>query len=145
MATIMIVDDDRAIQATIRPLLERDGYDVVVADNGWQALQQWRSTATDLLIVDIFMPGMDGFETIRLINQERPGTPIIVISGSGTAETALSRPDFLTMATKLGAVRSLQKPFRPAALSSLVAECLAEAGRWKQRRLDPGGTAQGRG
>ena len=75
----------------------------------------------DLLFLDIFMPGMDGFETMRMVRQQRPQLPIIVISGRPVASEADQAPDFLTMATKLGAVSSLQKPFRPADLLAAVA------------------------
>ena len=79
----------------------------------------------DLLFLDIFMPGMDGLETMRLVHHQRPLVPIIVISGNpgGTA----SGPDYLNMATKLGAVTSLQKPFKPAALLAAVTRCLETA------------------
>jgi CheY-like chemotaxis protein len=80
----------------------------------------------DLLFLDIFMPGMDGLETMRLIHRQRPLTPIIVISGNPVVEPA-SSPDYLAMASKLGAVCSLQKPFKPAALLAAVAGCLEAA------------------
>jgi len=73
------------------------------------------------------MPGMDGLETMRLVHQLRPLTPIIVISGNPTTSEFGAGPDFLTMAGKLGAVRSLQKPFKPAALLAAVANCLESA------------------
>jgi CheY-like chemotaxis protein len=95
----------------------------------------------DLLFLDIFMPGMDGFETMRMVRQYRPQIPIIVISGRPVAEQADS-PDFLTMATKLGAVSSLQKPFRPAELLAAVAGCLETAARGSPRPA--GGVASSR-
>jgi DNA-binding NtrC family response regulator len=64
---------------------------------------------------------------MRLVHQQRPLTPIIVISGNPTTWEAGSGPDFLTMAGKLGAVCSLQKPFKPAALLAAVAGCLESA------------------
>ena len=81
-------------------------------------------TEFDLLFLDIFMPGMDGFETMRMVRQQHPQLPIIVISGRPISSEADSTPDFLTMATKLGAVSSLQKPFRPSDLLAAVAGCL---------------------
>jgi CheY-like chemotaxis protein len=81
----------------------------------------------DLLIVDIFMPGMDGLETMRVVHQQRPDVPIIVISGRPISAGSSAEPDFLAMATKLGAIRSLQKPFKAPALRALVRSCLEDA------------------
>ena len=129
MAKILIVDDDNAVQLTIRLLLERAGHSVVTASDGRKGLAQFEAGDFDLLFLDIFMPGMDGFETMRMVHQQKPLTPIIVISGRPMPSD--SGPDFLTMAMKLGAVSSLQKPFRPADLLAAVAKCLDAA---KQRR-----------
>ncbi len=129
MARILIVDDDAAVQATIRLLLERAGHSVVAAGDGRKGLAIFETGNLDLLLLDIFMPGMDGLETMRLVHQQRPLIPIIVISGNPVASDSGSGPDFLTMATSLGAVRSLQKPFRPAALLAAVAGCLEAAKR----------------
>jgi len=125
LANILIIDDDSAVQATIKLLLERAGHDVVVASDGRNGLATFEAGAFDLLFLDIFMPGMDGLETMRLIRLRQPLMPIIVISGRPfSSPEAGSAPDFLTMATKLGAVLSLQKPFKPAALLAAVARGL---------------------
>lgn len=124
MARILVVDDDAAVQMTIRLLLERAGHSVVTADDGRKGLALCRTGDFDLLFLDIFMPGMDGFETMRMVRQQHPQLPIIVISGRPISSEADSSPDFLTMATKLGAVSSLQKPFRPSDLLAAVAGCL---------------------
>jgi CheY-like chemotaxis protein len=81
----------------------------------------------DLLIVDIFMPGMDGFETMRLVHRSWPEMPVIVISGQQFRSTSERGPDFLYMATKLGAVSSLQKPVRPHELLATVAKSLSDS------------------
>jgi CheY-like chemotaxis protein len=125
VAKILIVDDDSTVQLTMRLLLERAGHRVVTASDGRKGLAQFQAGDFDLLFVDIFMPGMDGFETMRMVHQQKPLTPIIVISGQPMSSE--SSPDFLTMATKLGAVSSLQKPFRPANLLDAVAKCLDAA------------------
>ena len=127
LANILIVDDDTAVQATIRLLLERAGHGVVVANDGRKGLAIFETGDFDLLFLDIFMPGMDGLETMRRVHQQQPGIPIIVISGNPVTYDYGSGPDFLTMATKLGAVRSLQKPFKPAALLAAVAASLEAA------------------
>ena len=127
MARILIVDDDIAVQATIRLLLERAGHSAVVAGDGRKGLAIFEAGNFDLLFLDIFMPGMDGLEMMRLIHQQQPLIPIIVISGRPITSDPATGPDFLTMATKLGAVRSLQKPFKPAALLAAVSDCLDAA------------------
>jgi len=129
LAKILIVDDDIAVQTTIQLLLERAGHSVAVAGDGRIGLASVEAGNFDLLFLDIFMPGMDGLEAMRLIHQQQPLMPIIVISGRPIEPDPATGPDFLTMATKLGAVSSLQKPFRPAALLAAVADCLDAAKR----------------
>ena len=143
MAKILIVDDDSAVQATIRLLLERAGHSVVVADDGRKGLAVFEAGDFDLLFLDIFMPGMDGLETMRLVHQQQPLLPIIVISGNPITSESGSGSDFLTMASKLGAVSSLQKPFRPAALLAAVAGCLEAAKRPSLSSTTAGDVAPG--
>jgi CheY-like chemotaxis protein len=139
LAKILVVDDDIAVQTTIRLLLERAGHSVVVAGDGRNGLAIFETGEFDLLFLDIFMPGMDGLETMRLVHQQQPLIPIIVISGNPV--TSGSGPDFLTMATRLGAVRSLQKPFKPAALLAAVAGSLEAAQRASSSSLPAGEVA----
>ena len=127
MARILVVDDDTAVQATVRLLLERGGHSVVTAGDGQKGIALFEAGDFDLLFLDIFMPGMDGFETMRLVHQRKPRIPIIVISGKPIPSD--SGPDYLTMAMKLGAISSLQKPFKPAALLAAVADGLEAAKR----------------
>ena len=127
MANILIVDDDPAVQITIRLLLERAGHHVTVAGDGRKGLALFEAGRFDLLFLDLFMPGMDGLETMRHIRALVPAIPIIVISGRSVTPDAYAEPDFLKMATKLGAVASLQKPFRPGALLAAVDGCLKAA------------------
>lgn len=127
MAKILVVDDDPAVQLTIRLVLERAGYSVDVAGDGRTGLAKFETGEFDLLCLDVFMPGMDGLETMRLIHQRRPRIPIIVISGRPVVPELGTEPDYLAMATKLGAVCSLPKPFKPATLLATVANCLEAA------------------
>jgi CheY-like chemotaxis protein len=124
LAKILVVDDDPAVQMTIRLLLERAGHGVVVAGDGHKGLAAFDSGDFDLLFLDIFMPGMDGLETMRHIHRRRPTVPIVVISGRLLVADASAEPDFLAMSIKLGAISSLPKPFKPAALLATVESCL---------------------
>lgn len=143
MARILVVDDDVAVQSTVRLLLERAGHSVVTAGDGRKGLSLCETGNFDLLFLDIFMPGMDGFETMRMVRQQHPLMPIIVISGRPISTEPDSAPDFLTMATKLGAISSLQKPFKPADLLAAVANCLETArhGLGQPAVLRPAGNA----
>ena len=143
MANILVVDDDVAVQATVRLLLERAGHSVVVAGDGRKGLAIFEAGNFDLLFLDIFMPGMDGLETMRLVHQQQPQIPIIVISGNPVSWDAAAGPAFLTMSTRLGAVRSLQKPFKPAALLAAVAGCLEAAKRPSSSSAPAGDVASG--
>jgi CheY-like chemotaxis protein len=120
VASILVIDDDRAVLSTLKILLEQDCHAVETVDDGRAGLRLLENQTFDLLIVDIFMPGMDGFETMRLVHRSWPKMPIVVISGQQFRQTSDGGPDFLYMATKLGAVSSLQKPFKPQDLLAIV-------------------------
>jgi CheY-like chemotaxis protein len=123
-----VIDDDPAVRMTIRLVLEREGHTVKLATDGLAGMKAIEAGGIDLLIVDIFMPGMDGIETIREVRQHQPDLPAIVISGTSLGGPGLQAPDFLAMAVKLGAVRSLQKPFKPRDIIAAVGQCLGDAG-----------------
>jgi DNA-binding NtrC family response regulator len=127
MASIVVIDDDRAVLATIKILLERAAHTVEAVDNSRTGLQLLETRNFDLLIVDIFMPGMDGFETMKQVHLSRPDMPVIVISGQQFSLASEHAPDFLHMATRLGAVSSLQKPFKPSELLAVVTGSLSSS------------------
>ena len=79
------------------------------------------------MIVDIFMPHMRGFESIRVFHERAPAIPLVAMSGYAFANLDSPAPDFLRMALELGAARCLRKPFTPAALLTVINECLADA------------------
>jgi CheY-like chemotaxis protein len=128
MRRILVVDDDPHICLAVRAWLKRYGFKVAIADGGASGLVALDNSTFDLMIVDIFMPQMRGFESIRVFHNHAPTVPLIAISGFAFASNLeASSPDFLRMALKLGATRCLRKPFRPTTLLSVIDECLAEA------------------
>ena len=127
MKRILVVDDDPLVSLTIRLTLERHGFETVLADGGVTGLHALEAQRFDAMIVDIFMPEMRGFESVRVFHQRAPGVPLIAISGYAFAHHGAPAPDFLRMAIELGATRCLRKPFTPAALLATVEESLAEA------------------
>jgi CheY-like chemotaxis protein len=127
MRRILVVDDDPHICLAIRAWLKRYGFRVSIADGGANGLIALDNATFDLMIVDIFMPNMRGFESIRTFHNHAPTVPLIAISGYAFAGSGVSSPDFLRLAVRLGATRCLRKPFRPATLLAVIDECLSEA------------------
>ncbi len=113
MARILIIDDDEAVRRATVIMLEAGGFDVVAVENGPAGVEAVKAWPFDAVIVDIFMPGMDGFATTRAIHQHNPATPIIAVSGFMFRDRCPAMPDFHPMATEAGAVATLYKPLRP--------------------------------
>lgn len=126
MPRILVVDDDPLICSSIRAWLETGGFEVVLADGGLSGLSALEGAVFDVMIVDIFMPGMNGFESIRAFHQRAPSVPIIAISGLMFRDHHAPAPDFLRMALNLGAAYCLRKPFKPAELILAIEHCLSE-------------------
>ena len=97
--------------------LERHGFEVTIADGGETGLRALEDASFDLMIVDIFMPHMRGFESIRIFHERAPAIPLVAMSGYAFANLDSPAPDFLRMALELGASRCLRKPFTPVALA----------------------------
>jgi CheY-like chemotaxis protein len=127
MPRVLVVDDDPMVCMAIEIYLERHSFHVTVADGGEAGLRALEGTAFDLMIVDIFMPHMRGFESIRIFHERAPTIPLVAMSGYAFANLDSPAPDFLRMALELGATRCLRKPFTPLALLTVINECLAEA------------------
>ncbi len=123
---ILVVDDDAMVCMAIELHLQRHGFRVSIADGGEAGIQALDEASFDVMIVDIFMPHMRGFESIRVFHERAPDIPLIAMSGYAFASPNSPAPDFLRMALELGATRCLRKPFTPAALLAAVKACLAD-------------------
>lgn len=128
MHRILIVDDDPAVGAATKTMLEHEGFEVTVVGDGRAGLEAFQAKPFDAVIVDIFMPGMDGFAVIKAFRQLSPDLPVIAISGFmdlyAFRDTPDHGPDILSMAAELGAVKSVHKPFRPRDLLRAVQDSL---------------------
>src|SRR5438552_4625773 len=100
MSRILVIDDDPLVCAAIRTWLVHKEFEVVVADGAESGLSALEQASFDLMIVDIFMPHMHGFESVRLFHQREPLVPLIAISGYVFAEHRSPAPDFLSMALR---------------------------------------------
>ena len=94
--SVLIVDDEPSILKTLGDLLSDEGFEVVTASNGYEALKIIETDFPDLVLLDIWMPGIDGIETLKEIKKDNPHIQVIIITGHGNIETAVK-------ATKLGA------------------------------------------
>ena len=101
--SILIADDEPSILQSLSGLLSDEGFEVMTADNGYEALKVIDAEAPDLIILDIWMPGIDGIETLKEIKKANPVLPVIIITGHGNVETAVR-------ATKEGAFDLFEKP-----------------------------------
>jgi CheY-like chemotaxis protein len=117
-ARILVVDDDNLIRRMLKLQLEAAGHRIDLAVNGREAIASLEQNRPDLMILDLFMPEMDGFETLHRLNRARATGPIRVLAISGGG--SLNHCDYLRMASRLGADAVLQKPFNAAQMIAAV-------------------------
>ena len=103
MATLLIIDDEKAIRKTLTEILSFEGYQVEEAGDGEEGLRKFKEKTFDAVLCDIKMPKVDGLEFLQKATEANPDVPVIVISGHGNIETAVE-------AVKKGAYDFIQKP-----------------------------------
>lgn len=118
MARILVIDDSDDLRMIYREMLASAGHEVTVAAGGRQGIDHFRAHQPDLVITDLFMPEVDGFETISRLLGEFPSAKIIAMSGHGLAGSMLQ------LARKFGARQTLQKPFCTEKLLATVEDVL---------------------
>jgi len=114
---VLVVDDEVVVRSGISRVLERQGMEVHLAAGGEQALEIMAEQPFGVVLLDVKMPGMDGIEVLRHIRSDYPGTPVIMITGYPSIETAIE-------ALKQGAVDYLVKPFRVDELEKLLLKAM---------------------
>lgn len=120
MKTILIVDDEKSVRDSLKMILEYEKNEVILTENGEQALRHLASSPVGLMLLDVKMAGMDGLEVLQKVREKHGDLPVIMISGHGTIETAVE-------ATKLGAFDFLPKPLDRDKLLVTVRNALNQA------------------
>jgi sigma-B regulation protein RsbU (phosphoserine phosphatase) len=123
---VLVIDDDALMRMTLRAYLEDSGYSVVEAEDGEQGMELFNRERPDIVLTDLRMPKMDGFEVIARLKRDSPGTPIIAITGTGDEDTAAE-------AVRRGACDALLKPIND--LSILEAVIARALDRPKRERI----------
>ena len=119
MDKILVVDDEKAVCHSIKKILGRHGYDVIIANNGIEAVEKTGKETPTLVIMDVTMPKMDGLETLQRLKSLYPDLTVIMMTAYSTSDRAIS-------AMKYGAYDYLTKPFDNAELISLVEKAIMD-------------------
>jgi len=113
---ILVVDDEPCVRELLQEMLEPEGYEIITAANGYEALKATMETRLDLVFMDLMMPAMNGVDAIRAIKMSQPHLPVVILTGLG-------RNEMVEEGLREGAVGVLQKPVTTAK----VLECIREA------------------
>jgi two-component system nitrogen regulation response regulator NtrX len=141
MHSILVVDDEAEIRKSLRGVLEDEGYKVGVAESGEACLDALKARQYEVVLLDIWLPGMDGLATLERIREQEGAPEVVIISGHGTIETAVR-------ATKLGAFDFIEKPLSLdrtliVIKNALEARRLREDNREYRRQLQQRGVLVG--
>jgi len=120
-ATILIVDDEEAIRTTLKGSLEDEGYQVFTAADGTEALDLVPKTNPEIVFLDIWLPGMDGIQILKILKEHYPEPEVIIMTGHGTVSTAVQ-------ATKFGAFDFVEKPLDFNQIMGLIVRVLEQRG-----------------
>jgi len=126
VASILVIDDQEPIRRIVRRALENERHAVLDASDGELGMQILERETVDVVITDIFMPGLDGIQTLREIRRRFPAVRVIAMSGGDSTGLLDLRKD----AELLGAVKSLQKPFTAREIVDVVRAVLGGKDDW---------------
>jgi two-component system nitrogen regulation response regulator NtrX len=137
-ARLLIIDDEPEILKQVSGLMEDEGYSTVTASGGEEGIKAFSAGGVSLVLLDVYMPGMDGLAVLEKLKEIDAGVLVIMVSGQGSIDIAVK-------ATKLGAIDFVEKPFQPEKLlvsvanalelQSLRSENIRLAGELRQSRL----------
>lgn len=131
MSRILIIDDDDQLRKSFHKLLLQEGHIIDSAASGEAGIVLIRQRPPDLVILDMRLPGMNGFETFKVIHEIEPKLPVIIMTAYGTTETAIE-------ATKMGAFDYILKPFDIPDMLTVIGQAI-EAGRFMRSPIDMNG------
>lgn len=131
MSRILIIDDDDQLRKSFHKLLLQEGYSIDSAASGEAGITMIRQHPPDLVILDMRLPGMNGFETFKVIHEIESKLPVIIMTAYGTTETAIE-------ATKMGAFDYILKPFDIPDMLTVIGQAI-EAGRFMRSPIDMNG------
>lgn len=114
---ILVVDDDEDIREFLKTAIEREGFAAVMAETGKQALERIAESAPHLMILDLMMPGLSGYEVLHQLQQQvqTMGIPIIILTGRMMDPTTVE-----TFRRELNVAKFMQKPVRPSELAGYL-------------------------
>ena len=127
-ARVLIIDDEEAIRFSLRAILEDEGMEVLEASHAESGLALADGEALDLVFLDIWLPGMDGLAALDLLRADHPDVPVVMISGHGTIETAVS-------AIRRGAYDFIEKPLSLEKIVILAARAIETAALRRENLL----------
>jgi UDP-3-O-[3-hydroxymyristoyl] N-acetylglucosamine deacetylase len=129
MTKVLIIDDEKSIRESLSSVLKDEGFSVETAADGKEGLEKFEKEQAKVILLDVWMPEMDGLEVLRLIRERDPHAVVIVISGHGTIQTAVE-------AVKLGAMDFLEKPLSIDKVLEVISRALAGSDSEKGQTQD---------
>ncbi len=127
MTKVLIIDDEKSILESLSSILEDEGFAVLTARDGKEGLNIFRAEKPKIVLLDVWMPEMDGLEVLSLVKEIDPEAVVVVISGHGTISTAVE-------AVKMGAIDFLEKPLSIDKVLDVISRGLAGKGNGKEER-----------
>jgi CheY-like chemotaxis protein len=121
---VIVIDDDKAVGGAIKLWLEIEGANVTFVDDGAAGIEAIKTGDFDLVLIDLFMPGINGIEAIKTVHDLKPQLPIIAMSGLIYDQSAAAPSNIVEQATQSGAAKAIHKPFRPRDLMQAIEGCL---------------------